>query len=162
MAEVSENRLNEAIALLDRLLGVDVRKPRTAARLPAVVRVVESLEPAGGMEFPVFPASYAGDGQNAPPVYDLNGVEYGPDMEVIHGKDRVRTRRDIVKARQCTMDSPQSQANRTELAFLRGRGIAVFGSAGIRNDPEGAGEEGERERALFTAQGCRFPRAAFG
>ena len=118
MTEVSENRLKEAIALLDGLLGVEVRKPGTAARLPAVIRVVESLEPAGGMMFPVFPASYAGDGQNAPPVYDLNGVEYGPDMEVIQVKDRVRTRRDIVKARQCTMDSPQSQANRTELAFL--------------------------------------------
>jgi CRISPR-associated protein Csb1 len=118
MAEVSESRLKEATKLLDGLLGVDVRKPGMAARLPAVIRVVESLEPAGGMQFPVFPPSYAGDGQNAPPVYDLNGVEYGPEMEVIRGKDRDRTRRDIVRARQCTMDSPQSQANRTELAFL--------------------------------------------
>ncbi|HXM45350.1 MAG TPA: type I-U CRISPR-associated RAMP protein Csb1/Cas7u [Bryobacteraceae bacterium] len=118
MVQVSEDRLKEAIALLDGLLGVDVRKPGTAARLPAVIRVVESLEPAGGMEFPVFPASYAGDGQNAPPVYDLNGVEYGPEVEVIHGKDRDRHRREPVRARQCTMDSPQSQANRTEIAFL--------------------------------------------
>jgi CRISPR-associated protein Csb1 len=83
-----------------------------------VIRVIESLEPAGGMQFPVFPASYAGDGQNAPPVYDLNGIEYGPELEVVHGKDRDRFRRHIVKARQCTMDSPQSQANRTEVAFL--------------------------------------------
>jgi CRISPR-associated protein Csb1 len=70
------------------------------------------------MEFPVFPASYAGDGQNAPPVYDLNGVEYGPELEVVRGKDRTGFRRDIVRARQCTIDSPQSQANRTEVAFL--------------------------------------------
>src|ERR1039457_3379919 len=104
MAGVNGDRLKEAITLLDGLLGVGARKPGTAARLPAVVRVVESLEPAGGMEFPVFPASYAGDGQNAPPVYDLNGIEYGPELEVIHGKDRDRHRRQILRARQCTID----------------------------------------------------------
>jgi CRISPR-associated protein Csb1 len=51
-------------------------------------------------------------------VYDLNGIEYGPEREVVHLKDRDRFHRHIVKARQCTMDSPQSQANRTEVAFL--------------------------------------------
>lgn len=117
-ASINEADVRKAIELLDGLLGVDVRKPGTAAKLPAVIRVIESLEPAGGMLFPVFPASYAGDGQNAPPVYDLNGIEYGPELEVVHAKDRDRFRRDIVRARQCTIDSPQSQANRTEIAFL--------------------------------------------
>lgn len=117
-ALVDETERKRAIELLDRLLGVEARKFGAAARLPAVIRAIESLEPAGGKQFPVFPASYAGDGQNAPPVYDLNGIEYGPEMEVIHAKDRDRYRRQQVKARQCTMDSPQSQANRTEAAFI--------------------------------------------
>ena len=59
---------------LDDLLGMDVRKPGTAAKLPAVIRITETLEPAGGKDFPVFPPSYAGEGTNAPPVYDLNGI----------------------------------------------------------------------------------------
>ena len=50
---------------LDALLGMDVRKPGTAAKLPAVIRITETLEPAGGKDFPVFPPSYAGEGTNA-------------------------------------------------------------------------------------------------
>jgi len=116
---INEADVKKAIELLDQLLGVEARKPGTAAKLPAVIRVIESLEPAGGMDFPVFPASYAGDGQNAPPVYDLNGIEYGPELEVLHAKDKWdRFRRYIARACQCTIDSPQSQANRTEAAFL--------------------------------------------
>jgi CRISPR-associated protein Csb1 len=125
MIEASTNEVEQqkaeqqkAVTLLDGLLGIDVRKPGNAAKLPAVIRVIESLEPAGGMQFPVFPASYAGDGQSAPPVYDLNGIEYGPELEVVKGKDRERSHRYILSARQCTIDSPQSQANRTEIAFL--------------------------------------------
>ncbi|MGO9231146.1 MAG: type I-U CRISPR-associated RAMP protein Csb1/Cas7u [Bryobacteraceae bacterium] len=111
--------LSVARTLLDGLLGVDARVPGTAAKLPAVVRVIESLEPAGGMDFPVFPASYAGVGDNDPPVYDLAGVVYGAAQETIRGKGRTTvTRPQIVKADRCTIDSPQSQANRTEVAFI--------------------------------------------
>ena len=128
MTETSaaEDSLQNDIGLLDRLLGVDIRKPGSAAKLPAVIRVIESLEPAGGMDFPVFPASYAGDGQNAPPVYDLNGIEYGAELEVVDLKDRHRTRRHVISARQCTIDSPQSQANRTKVAFLEDKELGAL------------------------------------
>ena len=145
MTEASTNETDRknSIGLLDRLLGVEARKPGPAAKLPAVIRVIESLEPAGGMQFPVFPASYAGDGQSAPPVYDLNGIEYGPELEVIHGKDRDRFRRQILRARQCTIDSPQSQANRTEIAFLEDEDLRSLVPQASAKIPRAAGKEGE-------------------
>jgi CRISPR-associated protein Csb1 len=102
---------------LDALLGMDVRKPGTAATLPAVIRITETLEPAGGTDFPVFPPSYAGEGRNGPPVYDLNGIEWGEVLRERSAKDTKRFTRYIKRARHCTMDSPQSHANRTEVAF---------------------------------------------
>jgi CRISPR-associated protein Csb1 len=103
---------------LDALLGMDVRKPGTAATLPAVIRITETLEPAGGKDFPVFPPSYAGEGTNAPPIYDLNGIEWGDVLREKPAKDGTkRFTRNIKRARHCTMDSPQSHANRTEIAF---------------------------------------------
>jgi len=103
---------------LDALLGMDVRKPGTAATLPAVIRITETLEAAGGKDFPVFPPSYAGEGTNAPPVYDLNGIEWGEVLREKPAKDGTkRFTRYIKRARHCTMDSPQSHANRTEIAF---------------------------------------------
>ena len=103
---------------LDALLGMDVRKPGTAAKLPAVIRITETLEPAGGKDFPVFPPSYAGEGTNAPPVYDLNGIEWGEVLREKSAKDGTkRITRYIKRARHCTIDSPQSHANRTEIAF---------------------------------------------
>ena len=58
--EIEDVELTNATELLDGLLGVSARRPGMAVRLPAVIRVIERLEPAGGLEFPVFPASYAG------------------------------------------------------------------------------------------------------
>jgi CRISPR-associated protein Csb1 len=110
--------INAANTRLDALLGMDVRKPGSAAKLPAVIRITETLEAAGGKDFPVFPPSYAGDGTNAPPVYDLNGIEWGEVLLEKSAKDGTkRIKRYIKSARQCTMDSPQSHANRTEIAF---------------------------------------------
>jgi len=103
---------------LDALLGMDVRKPGSAANLPAVIRITETLEAAGGKDFPVFPPSYAGEGTNASPVYDLNGIEWGEVLREKSAKDGTkRVTRYIKRARHCTMDSPQSHANRTEIAF---------------------------------------------
>lgn len=103
---------------LDALLGVAVRKPGNAAKLPAVIRILETLEPAGGKVFPVFPPSYAGEGTNAPPIYDLNGIEWGEVLREKSNKDGTkRFTRYIRRARHCTIDSPQSHANRTEIAF---------------------------------------------
>ncbi len=118
-SQVQEDDLNKAIELLDRLLSVNARKPGAAVKLPAVIRVLESLEPAGGMDFPVFPASYAGTGDNDPPVYDLSGVVYGQVQETIRGKGKTTVQRQqIISAERCALDSPQSQANRMEEAFL--------------------------------------------
>ncbi|MDI3254075.1 MAG: type I-U CRISPR-associated RAMP protein Csb1/Cas7u [Bacillota bacterium] len=118
-SQVQENDLNKAIELLDRLLSVNARKPGAAVKLPAVIRVLESLEPAGGMDFPVFPASYAGTGDNDPPVYDLSGVVYGQVQETVRGKGKTTVQRQqIISAERCALDSPQSQANRMEEAFL--------------------------------------------
>jgi CRISPR-associated protein Csb1 len=118
-SQVQEDDLNKAIELLDRLLSVNARKPGAAVKLPAVIRVLESLEPAGGMDFPVFPASYAGTGDNDPPVYDLSGVVYGQVQETVRGKGKTTVQRQqIISAERCALDSPQSQANRMEEAFL--------------------------------------------
>jgi CRISPR-associated protein Csb1 len=125
---------------LDALLGMDVRKPGTAATLPAVIRITETLEPAGGTDFPVFPPSYAGEGTNAPPVYDLNGIEWGEVLRERSAKDGTkRFTRYIKRARHCTMDSPQSHANRTEIAFrddLDLRALVPQAEAKIPRKPE--------------------------
>jgi CRISPR-associated protein Csb1 len=125
---------------LDALLGMGVRKPGTAAKLPAVVKITETLEPAGGKEFPVFPPSYAGEGTNAPPVYDLNGIEWGEVLREKSAKDGTkRITRYIKRARHCTMDSPQSHANRTETAFRDDpdlRGLVPQAEAKIPRKPE--------------------------
>lgn len=125
---------------LDALLGMDARKPGAAATLPAVIRVTETLEAAGGKDFPVFPPSYAGEGTNAPPVYDLNGIEWGEVLREKTGKDGTkRIDRYIKRARHCTMDSPQSHANRTELAFRDDpelRALVPQAEASIPRKPE--------------------------
>jgi len=142
---LNEADLQQAIDLLDRLLGVETRKPGTAAELPAVIRVIESLEPAGGMDFPVFPASYAGTGDNDPPVYDLSGIVYGEVQETIKGQRRTTVPRpQIIKADRCTVDSPQSQANRTEVAFIeddRLRALVPQASISIPRQQGRGGEE---------------------
>lgn len=118
MNQETKLTLEEANKHLDALLGMDVRKPGSAARLPAVIRITETLEAAGGKDFPVFPPSYAGEGTNTPPVYDLNGIEWGEVLREKSAKDgSKRITRYIKRARHCTMDSPQSHANRTEIAF---------------------------------------------
>ncbi len=112
-SQVQEDDLNKAIELLDRLLSVNARKPGAAVKLPAVIRVLESLEPAGGMDFPVFPASYAGTGDNDPPVYDLSGVVYGQVQETVRGKGKTTVQRQqIISAERCALDSPSRR--RTE------------------------------------------------
>ncbi|OYW72311.1 MAG: hypothetical protein B7Z37_25235 [Verrucomicrobia bacterium 12-59-8] len=111
-------QLKADITLLDNLLGVEARKPGKAALLPAAIRIVETLEPAGGKQVPVFPASYAGATDQSPPVYDLAGVIYGEVEETIRVKKSTAKVRQIIKAKLCALDSPQSQANRMEPAFI--------------------------------------------
>src|SRR2546422_1793830 len=111
-------QLEKDIALLDRLLGVEARKPGKAASLPAAIRIIENLEPAGGKDVPVFPASYAGASDQSPPVYDLAGVEYGDVEETVRVKNSTAKVRQIIRTRLCAIDSPQSQANRMEPAFI--------------------------------------------
>lgn len=118
-AEQNKQQLEADITLLDNLLGFDARKPGKAAFLPAAIRVIEPLEPTGGKDIPVFPTSYAGVNDQSPPVYDLAGIEYD------EGKDTVRVKNGktseiprIKSAKLCAIDSPQSQANRMEPAFL--------------------------------------------
>ncbi len=96
--EVSKTSLEEAAALLDDILGVQARTWGNTRKLPAAIRITEELEPAGGFDIPFYPASYAGA------VYDLNGVE----------RD---AKGNVIRARQCVVDSYQSQANRMEPAF---------------------------------------------
>ena len=52
--------LVEAINHLDALLGMDVRKPGTAAKLPAVIRITETLETRRGQGVPRFSAFLRG------------------------------------------------------------------------------------------------------
>jgi CRISPR-associated protein Csb1 len=124
---------------LDALLGIDARKPGSAAKLPAVIRILETLEAAGGKDFPVFPPSYAGEGTKASPVYDLNGIEWGEALRVKGKDDNRRIIRYIKRARHCTMDSPQSHANRTEIAFVDDQeltGLVPQAEANIPRKPE--------------------------
>lgn len=131
---------------LDALLGMDVRKPGTAAQLPAVIRIIETLEPAGGKDFPVFPPSYAGE------VYELNGIEWGEVLEERASRDGTkRVTRYIKRARHCTMDSPQSHANRTEIAFRDDpelRGLVPQAEAKIPRKPEFADQSSTNLLAL--------------
>lgn len=114
-----QNKQLEAnIILLDNLLGVDARKPGKAVSLPAAIRVIEPLEPTGGKDIPVFPASYAGANDQSPPVYDLAGIEYDEGEDVVHIKSGTAKIPRIKSAKLCVIDSPQSQANRMEPAFL--------------------------------------------
>lgn len=113
-----QKQLVEDIALLDKLLGVEARKPGKAASLPAAIRIVETFEPAGGKQIPVFPASYAGATDQSPPVYDLMGIEYGEGEDTVRIKNGTTKIPRIISAKMCAIDSPQSQANRMEPAFL--------------------------------------------
>ncbi|NMF96139.1 type I-U CRISPR-associated RAMP protein Csb1/Cas7u [Aromatoleum toluolicum] len=82
MATEPSDRLNAL--LLDRnAVAIVCRQP------------LESVEGPGGV---VFPPTYAGKGDNAPPEYNIS--DFGDGRNV------------------CTMDSVQSQANRIEAAFL--------------------------------------------
>ena len=113
-----EEQLYKDIELLDNLLGVEARKPGKAASLPAAIRIIETLEPAGGKQVPVFPASYAGANDQSPPVYDLSGVEYGEGEDTVRVKNSTAKIQRIITAKFCAIDSPQSQANRMEPAFM--------------------------------------------
>jgi len=142
MSDIPEDQIKSAEELIDNLLGVEARKPGGAARLPAAIRVIERLAPAGGMSIPVFPASYLGDGDK--PVYDLNGVEFGEPIETIQSKDRERVIRPIVRAKLCALDSPQAQANRMEPAFADDpelQALVPQALATIPRDPEKEGSE---------------------
>lgn len=118
MSQETKLTLEEANKHLDALLGMDVRKPGTAAKLPAVICITETLEAAGGKDFPVFPPSYAGENTGDPPRYDLNGIEWG-QFEVTLSNGSKKTTPYVKSARHCTMDSPQSHANLTEIAFTK-------------------------------------------
>ncbi len=134
---------------LDALMGMDVRKPGSAAKLPAVIRITETLEAAGGKDFPVFPPSYAGDGS---PVYDLNGIEWGQrEMTLAKGDKKIVAY--VKSARHCTMDSPQSHANRTEIAFVKDptlRGLVPKVTASYPRDKEIVGSTGTEEVDVLT------------
>jgi CRISPR-associated protein Csb1 len=119
LMNMEHNKQLEAdIDLLDNLLGVEARKPGKAASLPAAIRIIEPLEPTGGKDIPVFPASYAGANDQSPPVYDLAGIEYDEGEDVVRIKNSTTKIPRIKRARLCTIDAPQSQANRMEPAFL--------------------------------------------
>jgi CRISPR-associated protein Csb1 len=126
----TNKQLEADIALLDKLLGVEARKPGKAAALPAAIRVIENLEPTGGKDIPVFPASYAG--ANEFPVYDLGGVEYDKgengkvETDAIRVKGSIKQAPRIKRAMFCAIDSPQSQANRMEPAFLEDEDLRIL------------------------------------
>lgn len=131
---VQDKTLKDDITLLDNLLNVEARKPGKAASLPAAIRVIEPLEPAGGKDIPVFPASYAGVDNQSPPVYDLAGIEYDDGKDTVRVKNGTREIPRIKSAKLCAIDSPQSQANRMEPAFLEAddlRGLVPQGTATI-------------------------------
>lgn len=124
--EELNKQLEADITLLDALLGVEARKPGKATMLPAAIRIIENLEPAGGKDIPVFPASYAGDDES---TYDLSGIEYDEGETITQRlkneaskvrmeNDKTKVVRHIKSARLCAIDSPQSQANRMEPAFI--------------------------------------------
>ena len=137
---------------LDALLGMDVRKPGTAAKLPAVIKITETLEPAGGKDFPVFPPSYAGENTGDPPLYDLNGIDWG-HRETTLSNGAKKTTPYIKSARHCTMDSPQSHANLTEIAFSKDERLRVLVpnvSATYPRDKKYVGPSGVEEVDVLT------------
>jgi CRISPR-associated protein Csb1 len=93
----------EHITLLDKLLGTEARQWGKAKDLPAALRITEKMEPAGGLEIPVYPASYPNAGGD--PIYDLNGKQ-------------TDTKGEVTGYLHAVIDSYQSQANRMEPAFL--------------------------------------------
>ena len=109
------NDIQTHIELLDSILGMDARVWGNARKLPSAIRITESLEPVGGFGIPVYPASYAGADT---PLYDLNGIVEGPEIEVRSEKGGIKKVRTIESAKHCVIDSYQSQANRMEPAFL--------------------------------------------
>lgn len=134
---VSEEQTKADIALLDSLLGVEARKPGKAAGLPAAIRIIETLEPVGGKDIPVFPASYAGARDSDPPVYDLAGIEYGEGEDLVRVKGgKTASVLRILKARFCAIDSPQSQANRMEPAFLESDELKALVPQGTATIPK--------------------------
>ena len=92
----------EHVKLLNNVLGVEARKWGNARQLPAAIRITEKLEPVGGNEIPVYPASYPNSGGD--PIYDFNGKQFTPNG-------------DVSGYLHCVIDSYQSQANRMEPAF---------------------------------------------
>jgi len=134
--------VKEAEALLDRLLGVEARRPGKAAQLPAAIRIIEKLEPAGGFAVPVFPSSYAGPTDKSPPVYDLAGIEYGEAVETIRSKERERVVRPILRAKLCALDAPQAQANRMEPAFIEDEALRRLVPQGQATIPRTDGNNG--------------------
>jgi CRISPR-associated protein Csb1 len=149
MSNTTENpakkdpQLEADIDLLDRLLGVEARKPGNAAKLPAAIRILETLEPAGGKQVPVFPASYAGAKDGEPPVYDLAGVVYGEGEDLVRVKNSTAKAPRILSARLCAIDSPQSQANRMEPAFLESPDLASLVPNAKASIPRRSDTEGE-------------------
>ncbi len=139
--EPTDEEVKASIKLLNDLLSSQARKPGAAAKLPAAIRVIEKLEPAGGMAVPVFPASYLGDGDK--PSYDLNGIEYGEPLMTIRGKDQDRIVRPVLRARLCALDSPQSQANRMEPAFADDSQLAALVPQAIATIPRKEGINGD-------------------
>jgi CRISPR-associated protein Csb1 len=95
--------ITKNIQILDAILGVDARQWGKARFLPSAVRITQQMEPAGGFEIPVYPASYPNSGGD--PVYDMNGAQVDANGKVSHYL-------------HCVIDSYQSQANRMEPAFL--------------------------------------------
>lgn len=139
-------------AHLDALLGMDVRKPGSAAKLPAVIRITETLEAAGGKDFPVFPPSYAGENTGDPPRYDLNGIEWG-QYEVTLSNGSKKMTPYIKSARHCTMDSPQSHGNLTEVAFMKDprlRALVPEIKASYPRDKKIVGDSGIEEVDVLT------------
>lgn len=137
---------------LDALIGIEVRKPGTAATLPAVIRITETLEPAGGIGFPVFPPSYAGESTGDPALYDLNGIDWGQYEQTLSNGSK-KTTPYIKSARQCTMDSPQSHGNLTEVAFAKDdrlRSLVPKVTASYPRDKKIVGDSGFEEVDVLT------------
>lgn len=152
----NDKQLQEDIALLDKLLGVEARKPGKAAALPAAIRIIETLEPAGGKQVPVFPASYAGATDQSPPVYDLVGVVYGEVEETVRVKKSSTKVRQILSAKLCAIDSPQSQANRMEPAFVECEDLASLVPQAKATIPRRSGEDGSTSVLLLPHRVADF------
>lgn len=135
MNEEPKQKFDDA-TLLDNLLSIEARKPGRAASLPAAIRIIEPLEPAGGKDIPVFPASYAGVNDQSPPVYDLAGIEYGEGEDVVRIKNSTTRIPRIKNAKLCAIDSPQSQANRMEPAFLEAEDLRELVPQAIATIPK--------------------------